>query len=81
MKVSVNRRLCAGHGLCAAAAPAVFKVNDDWIAEVLIEEPPESMREAVEKAARFCPVNAITIAGSETDSTEDAAADAQPGRD
>ncbi len=63
MKVSIELRLCAGHGKCEEAAPEVFKVNDNWIAEVLIEEPPESMREAVERAARLCPVGAVNIEG------------------
>jgi ferredoxin len=61
MKVSIERRLCAGHGQCEAAAPEVFRVSDDWLAEVLIEEPPESMWEAVERAARLCPVGAVNI--------------------
>ena len=63
MKVSIDLRLCAGHGQCEAAAPQVFKVNDDWIAEILMEEPPESMRQAVETAARLCPTGAVGIEG------------------
>ena len=63
MKVSIDLRLCAGHGQCEAVAPEVFQVNDDWIAEVLIEEPPESMKPAVEKAARLCPTSAVVIEG------------------
>ena len=78
MRVSVDLRLCAGHGLCAAIAPAVFKVNDGWLAEVLIEEPPESMWEAVEKAVRFCPVRAIKTVSADAASIQDVAGDAQP---
>jgi ferredoxin len=63
LKVSIDPRLCAGHGQCETAAPEVFKVNDDWLAEVLMEEPPESMRDAVEKAARLCPTGAVNIEG------------------
>ena len=63
MKVSIDPRLCAGHGQCEAAAPEVFHVNDDWLAEVLMEEPPESMRRAVEKAAGLCPTSAVNIEG------------------
>jgi ferredoxin len=44
-------------------APEVFHVNDDWLAEVLIEEPPESLRQAVEKAARLCPTSAVVVEG------------------
>jgi len=63
LRVSIELRLCAGHGQCEAAAPEVFRVNDNWLADVLIEEPPESMREAVEKAARLCPTGAVNIEG------------------
>lgn len=61
MKVRIDPALCAGHGQCEAAAPEVFRVNDDWLAEVLIDNPPESMRAAVENAARLCPVKAVLV--------------------
>ena len=51
------------------------------MAEVLIEEPPESMWDAVEKAARFCPVKAIKLVSSNADASEHAAGGAQPGGD
>ena len=63
MKIVVDLSICAGHAQCEEAAPEVFRVNDNWLVDVLIEEPPESMREAVESAARRCPVNAIVIEG------------------
>ena len=31
--MSIDLRLCAGHGQCEAVAPQVFHVNDEWIAE------------------------------------------------
>jgi ferredoxin len=61
MKVTLIARLCAGHGRCEVLAPEVFKVNDNWLADILMETPPESMRQAVENAARMCPTKAITI--------------------
>lgn len=60
MRVVVNRDLCAGHGQCEFAAPAVFKVNDDGELE-LVENPPESERANVEKAILSCPVGALTL--------------------
>lgn len=63
MKVSIDVRLCAGHGQCETVAPEVFRVNDNWLAEVLIEEPPERLRQAVQKAARLCPTSAVVIEG------------------
>jgi ferredoxin len=61
MKIVVDLTICAGHAQCEEVAPEVFRVNDDWLVDVLIESPPESMRATVTEAARRCPVNAITI--------------------
>ena len=61
MKIVVDLTICAGHAQCEEVAPEVFRVNDNWLVDVLIESPPESMRETVMEAARRCPVNAITI--------------------
>ena len=61
MKVSVDEWLCAGHGLCEAASPEVFEVNDDGIAVVLQESPGESLLSSVKDAVRLCPADAILI--------------------
>jgi ferredoxin len=61
MKIVVDLTICAGHAQCEEVAPEVFRVNDNWLVDVLMESPPESMRETVMEAARRCPVNAITI--------------------
>lgn len=63
MKVTVNLDLCMGHGQCEDAAPEVFRVNDEGLADVLIDSPPEEMREQVEDAAKRCPADAIVIEG------------------
>ena len=61
MKVSVNHDLCEGHGRCQAAAPEVFELQDDDQARVLNERPGEELRFKVERAARLCPRQAITV--------------------
>ncbi|HEY6881071.1 MAG TPA: ferredoxin [Polyangiales bacterium] len=61
MKIVIDWDLCQGHANCTGDAPEVFRVDDDGKLHVLIEEPPESMREAVETAARYCPTGAISI--------------------
>jgi ferredoxin len=43
------------------AAPEVFQVRDDDKSHLLIERPPESMRERVKKAVRICPRQAIKL--------------------
>ena len=62
MRVTVDPDRCEGHRRCEAAAPTVFKVDDDAdLAHVLEERPGEELRAAVERAARVCPRQAITI--------------------
>lgn len=61
MKVNVDFNACMGNGQCMMAAPEVFEVRDDGLLYVLDETPPEDLRARVEKAARLCPTQAITI--------------------
>ena len=61
MRVVVDFDLCESNALCMAAAPEVFEVRDDDFLYVLMEEPPEELRDKVEAAARACPKVAITI--------------------
>ncbi len=62
MKVVVNADMCEGHGKCAMAAPDVFEVGEDEISVVKIEDVPESMKPAVDRAIRLCPRQAIAWA-------------------
>jgi ferredoxin len=61
MKVIVDRKMCEGNMRCQEAAPEVFEVRDDDKSHVLIENPPERLREKVKLAVRMCPRQAITI--------------------
>ncbi|HEY6420758.1 MAG TPA: ferredoxin [Candidatus Binataceae bacterium] len=61
MRVVVDLELCEGNTKCMEAAPEVFQVRDDDKSHLLIERPPESMRERVKKAARICPRQAIKL--------------------
>ena len=61
MKVSVDHDQCEGHARCMAAAPEVFEVRDDDKSYVLIEQPGEELRPKIERAARLCPRQAITV--------------------
>ena len=64
MKVVVDELRCDAHGLCADACPEVFALNDDDdLVRVLVEEPQESLRASLERAALLCPKAAITIEG------------------
>ena len=65
MKVVIDLALCQGHSVCLSEAPEVFDVveEDDGYPQVrvLLENPPEELREKVMKAARFCPNHVITV--------------------
>jgi ferredoxin len=63
MKVIVDTAICDLHGLCVETAPDVFEIGRDGALKVLNETPPETRRDAVQKAERECPTSAITIEG------------------
>ena len=61
MRIVVDRDLCQGHGVCESEAPAVFSVSKDGALTVLQATPPETERQAVEAAVKYCPTHALTI--------------------
>lgn len=65
MRVKVDLDLCQGHSVCMEEAPEVFRVieNDTHYpkVEVLLQNPPEELREKVLCAARYCPNRVITV--------------------
>lgn len=63
MKIRVDRELCEGNSVCVALAPALFDLDDDNMAVLLVENPAaEAMAEA-ERAANGCPREAIALDG------------------
>jgi ferredoxin len=60
MKVSIDKDLCTGCGLCADAAPDVFELADD-MASVKVATVKKSLYDAVREAADDCPTEAIII--------------------
>jgi ferredoxin len=64
MKVIVDEYRCDAHGVCVDACPEVFALDDeDDTVTVLNENPDESLRESLNRAAASCPKAAITIEG------------------
>ena len=62
MKVIVDELRCDAHGVCVNVCPEVFSLtDDDDVVRVLIEEPDESLRESLNRAALACPKAAIKI--------------------
>ena len=63
MRIIVDFDLCQGHANCMGEAPEVFQVDDQGFLEILQEEPPEELREAVELAVQYCPTGALSLEG------------------
>jgi len=64
MRIAVDFDSCAAHGDCVVAAPEIFDLgDDDEVVRVLLEEPPEALREQATAAADACPMFAITVEG------------------
>lgn len=62
MRVRVDFDLCQGHGTCKEEAPAVFAVDEKEHRVVVLQpEPPESEREAVKRAVKYCPTFALKL--------------------
>ncbi len=61
MRIQVDRDLCEANAVCESIAPAVFRVNDEDVLEVLAPEPPEGLRAQVENAVLRCPRRALTL--------------------
>ncbi|NGO69766.1 ferredoxin [Streptomyces boncukensis] len=60
-RVTADREICVGAGMCALTAPAVFDQDDDGIVTVLAAEPDGDARAAARKAATLCPSGAVRV--------------------
>jgi ferredoxin len=61
MKAFVDRDACIGCGLCESICPEVFRMDDEGISEVIVDDIPDSLLEAAQDAASQCPAGAIRI--------------------
>jgi ferredoxin len=61
-RISIDRSLCSGYGVCESIAPDVFELGDDGLAVV---RTGLSEDEAVQEACDSCPAGAISIARME----------------
>lgn len=61
-RISIDRSLCNGYGICEALAPDVFALDDDGLASL---RNGVSEDEAVREACDSCPMGAISIVRAE----------------
>jgi ferredoxin len=60
-RVVLDEDLCQGHAMCELEAPDVFAVPKRGVVEIIDSEPPDDIREDVERAIEMCPTQAISI--------------------
>lgn len=56
--VKVDEGKCIACGLCESITSDIFKVED--VAQVIVDEVPEELVDAVEEAIEACPTSAIS---------------------
>ncbi|MER6081778.1 ferredoxin [Streptomyces sp. NPDC001833] len=61
MKVTIDSSSCSGHARCAAAAPGLFRLDDDGYALPLDGDVPQSLEQAARDGATACPERAISV--------------------
>ncbi|MEU7688872.1 ferredoxin [Microbispora hainanensis] len=62
MKVTVDRTLCDGNGVCMGIAPDVFDVDDDLNLHIVDEIPDDPVIQAqVRQSITSCPVLALSL--------------------
>ncbi|MEU3754337.1 (4Fe-4S)-binding protein [Streptomyces olivoreticuli] len=61
MRVTADRDVCVGAGLCALTAPGVFDQDDDGVVTVLASDPGADQRPDVREAVHLCPSGAVRI--------------------
>jgi ferredoxin len=59
-KVTINKDVCIGCGLCSTTCPNVFEKTGDK-AKVKAKDVKEADLECAQKAASSCPVHAISV--------------------
>jgi len=60
VKVSIDKELCTGCGLCVDSCPDIFELDGD-IAKPKVEIVPEAAEECIQQAAEDCPASAIKV--------------------
>lgn len=61
MKAKIDRDGCIGCGLCPDICPSVFRMADDGLAEVYVDEVPAEDEDKAIEAQESCPVSVIEV--------------------
>lgn len=61
MKAFIDRDGCISCGICPETCPEVFRIAEDCLAEVYVDEIPEEVEDSAKEAEDNCPVSVITV--------------------
>jgi ferredoxin len=62
VNVTADLDLCQAHQMCQFEAPSVFGFDEDADKVVVLDEhPPETERENVQRAVKYCPAMALSL--------------------
>ena len=61
MKAIIDREGCIACGVCPDTCPEVFRMAEDGLAEVYVDEIPKEAEDSANEAEDSCPVSVITI--------------------
>ncbi|SHN46651.1 ferredoxin [Cryptosporangium aurantiacum] len=61
MRLDVDRRACAGHGLCYGNAPDLLDCDDQGDPIVLVDPVPEALLTDARGVVDGCPERALTL--------------------
>jgi ferredoxin len=59
MRVTADREVCIGAGMCVMSAPELFDQDDDGVVVVLEAEVPQVHEAAAARAVASCPSGAL----------------------
>ena len=60
-RIEVDLDLCQGHAMCELEAPDFFHVPKRGKVEIIDPEPPEDVRDEIQRAVESCPTQALFI--------------------
>ncbi|CAN5426545.1 ferredoxin [soil metagenome] len=61
MRVSADRDVCIGAGVCVMSTEVVFDQDDDGIVVILTDGVPDAEQDNVRKAVELCPSGALKL--------------------
>ncbi len=61
MKATIDRDGCIACELCANTCPEVFRMADDGLAEVYVDEVPKEVEDSAKECEESCPVSVIHV--------------------